>query len=49
MKIVDTPESWYHDAGSEWDDVTCHHGNLYEDCYDCFLEENPDDPNGDEE
>lgn len=35
------PESWYHDDSQELDELHCHHGNFYEDCEECEIEENP--------
>jgi hypothetical protein len=43
MKIVETPEWWYHDNSLEYDDH-CHHNNLYEDCEICAVEEGELDP-----
>lgn len=47
MKIVPTPDWWYHDSALELEDDYCHHGNLYEECEECALEENPVDDDED--
>lgn len=43
-KIVPTPDWWYHDDSQELDDYHCHHGNLYEDCELCAVEEGEMEP-----
>lgn len=40
--ICYAPDSWYHDDSQELDEMHCHHGNFYEDCQECELEENPE-------
>jgi hypothetical protein len=48
-KIVQTPDWWYHDDSCELDDDHCHHGNLYEDCEECAIEEGEMDPETEEQ
>ena len=41
-KTCYAPDWWYHDESLELPDDYCHHGNFYEDCEECELEENPE-------
>lgn len=39
MKIVSTPDWWYHNEDLELEDDYCHHGVLYDDyCEECAEE-----------